>query len=96
VAVLPKASTAVTVKLNGIAAVAEAGVSTFNFAAAPGPTLIGFEAPVRAPAASVAVIVCATAVLSVTAKVPVPFGSAELAGGKTACVSVLEKVTLPE
>ena len=52
---LLKASSAVTVKLNAVPAVIEAGAETAKCVAAPGATSIAFDVPVSAPSATVMV-----------------------------------------
>jgi hypothetical protein len=92
VAVLLKASRAVTVTLTAAPAVAAEGAETVKCAAAAGATLIVPELPVMPP--SVAVIVCAPAVRSVLPKVPVPFVRV-LSAGKVAAPSLLVKCAVP-
>ncbi len=95
VAALPKESSAVTVKLNGVPvlAVAVAG-ETASLDATAEPTGIALKVPVS-KSAPVAVILWGPAVFSVMDPVPVPFVIAELAGNN-AWTSELVKCTVPE
>jgi len=94
VATLPKLSFAVTVKLNAVPAVADAGAVTTNAVADPAETVIFPEMPAIEPfTVSVPVMVETPAVFNVALNVPVPFVNAEL-GGSTACASVLLNFTV--
>ena len=89
------ASRAVTVKLNALPAVADAGADTAKCVAVPAVTLIEFDVPViEAVTVSVAVMVCAPAVFSVAENVPVPLVRVVFAGN-TAAPSLLVKCTVP-
>ena len=89
-------SFAVTVTLTGMPAVVAPGVEMVNTEATAAFTVIVAVVPVMAAfTVSVAVIVLLPAVFSVTANVPEPFVSVELAGS-TAEPSVLVKCTVPE
>ncbi len=91
-----EASSAVTVKLRAVPAVAVAGAVMEKWDAAPPPTLIESEVPaMEAVTESVAVMVWPPIVFSVAEKVAVPFVRVELAGS-VAWLSVLVKCTVPE
>jgi hypothetical protein len=94
-AVLLKASRAVTVKLNGLPAVAVGGAETVKCVAAPALTTMVPLTPVMLlVTVSVAVIVWPPVVPSVTAKVPVPAVRGESAGSAV-WLSELVKWTVP-
>jgi hypothetical protein len=82
----------VTVKLNALPAVADAGAETAKCVAAPAATtVIVFDVPViEAFPVSVAVMACGPAVFSVAENVPVPLVNVEFAGN-TAAPSLLVK-----
>ena len=88
-------SSAVTVKLNAVPLVADAGADTEKWVAAPPDTVIVFDVPViELVVVSVAVMVWLPAVLSVAENVPTPLVSVAFAGN-TAWPSVLVKCTVP-
>ena len=90
-----EASSAVTVTLKALPAVAAPGADTLKWVAAPAVTLMEPLVPVMLPdTVSVAVIVLLPTVLSVALNVPLPLVSVELAGS-TAAPSVLVKCTVP-
>ena len=90
------ASIAVTVKLNALPAVAEAGAETVKCVATAAPTVIVPEVPVIEPVTvSVAVSVRPPVTLSVAVNVPDPLVNTEFAG-RTAKTSLLLKCTVPE
>ena len=95
-AVLPKASLAVTVTLIAVPAVAVLGALTEIWVAAAGLTVIEFVDPVmELVTVSVTVIVCTPAVFNVTENVPTPLVRVAFAG-KVAKPSVLVTCTVPE
>jgi hypothetical protein len=98
VAVAFEASSAVTVKLIAVPAIAVAGAVTEKCVAvcAADETVTVPDDPVIEPVTvSVAVIVCGPVVFSVTEKVPTPLVKVEFAG-RTASPSLLVKWTVPE
>jgi hypothetical protein len=95
VTVLFVASSAVTVKLNAVPAVALAGALTVKCVAAAALTLTFADVPVIEDVTeSVAESVWLPAVLSVALKVPTPLVSV-LFAGSTACPSLVVKCTVP-
>jgi hypothetical protein len=97
VAVLLKASSAVTVKPKELAAVTLLGAATAKCVAALGLTAIALEAAVRLlVAVSVANNVCLPTVVKTALKTPTPLVSLLLTGRDVlGPVSVLENVTMP-
>lgn len=93
---LPNASAAVAVNAAlPPAVIVEVAVVTVIAATAPGPTVMDGDVPVvDAVVVSVAVTVCAPAVLKVTGNVPTPFVSVAFAG-RTAWPSLLVMCTVP-
>ena len=88
-------SSAVTVKLKAVPAVAVAGAETVKCVAGPALTAMLDEVPVMEEVnESVAEIVWPLAVLSVTGNVPVPLVKVEF-GGNVTVPSVLVKWTVP-
>ena len=95
-AVFPKASSAVTVTLIAVPAVAVLGALTKKCVAAAALTEIELVVPViELVTVSVAVTVCAPAVFNVTENMPTPLVSVPFAG-RVARPSVLVKCTVPE
>ena len=94
--VLLKASSAVTVRLNGVPAVAVAGALTAKCGPAveADTPIVPLELDIDDVTVSVAVIVWLPAVARVAEKVPTPLVSVTLAGS-TAAASVLVKCTVP-
>ena len=89
-------SSAVTVKLNEVPAVAFAGAVMEKCGLGAAPTSIDAEVPIiDAATVSVAVMVCVPAVFIVAEKVPVPLASVALAGDRTAWKSLLVRCTVP-
>jgi hypothetical protein len=89
--VLLNGSSAVTVRLNAVPAVAVLGALTAKCVAGEVLMVMALEVPViEAFAVSMAVMVCVPAVFSVAENVPVPPLSV-LSAGKTASVSLLVK-----
>jgi hypothetical protein len=97
VAVLLNWSCAVTVKMNAVPAVAEAGADTLKCVAAAALTTMLLLVPVIDDATvSVTVIVWVPAVTSVAENVPTPFVNVESAGNTVpAPASVVVKCTVP-
>lgn len=82
-------------KLKAVPAVPDDGAVTTNVVAAPGFTVMELDVPVMDDVTvSVAVMVRAPGVFSVTENVPTPFVNVELAGN-VADGSVLVKWTVP-
>lgn len=95
---MPKLSSAVTVIVIAVPAVAVKGAATTNLEMAAGLTVIAPVVPVTVPvpdaAVSIAVTVWLPAVFNVTEKLPAPFVSVTFAGS-AAWLSVLVKRTVP-